>query len=144
MDKTTPIHIFVYGTLKKGFVNHFYLKNEKFISNATTLEKYQMYPSLNFAFPFLIKSEKYDFIKGEIFEVNSKEVLNLLDNLEGYPDLYLKEFIDIKLESGNIIKALTYFKNEKTNKNAAELTFPIHEWTKDIASSELDDKFDFL
>lgn len=144
MNKTIPTYIFVYGTLKSGFVNHFYLKNEKFISTASTLEKYQMYPSLNFEFPFLIKSEKFDFIKGEVFEVNSKEVLELLDNLEGYPDLYLKEFIDIKLESGNTIKALTYFKNEETNKDAAEFTFPINEWTKDIASSELDDEFDLL
>jgi len=102
-----------------------------------------MYPSLNFAFPFLIKSEKFDFIKGEIFEVTSKEVLNLLDNLEGYPDLYLKDFIDIKLESGDIIKALTYFKNEETNKDVLELTFPINEWTKEISSSELDDDFKF-
>ena len=133
----------MYGTLKKGFVNHSYLKDEKFISNASTLEKYQMYPSLNFAFPFLIKNEKFDFIKGEVFEVTSKEVLILLDNLEGYPDLYTKDFIDIKLESKDIIKALTYFKNEETNKDVLELSFPINEWTKELSSSELDDDFEF-
>lgn len=143
MQKTISTYIFIYGTLKRGFVNHFYLKDENFISSAITLDKYQMYPSLNFAFPFLIKNEKFDFIKGEVFEITSQETLNKLDILEGYPDLYLKEYIDIKLESGDIIKTLTYFKNEEKNKDFIEMTFPINEWTKDIASSELDDDLEF-
>lgn len=143
MTKTNPTHIFTYGTLKKGFTNHFILENENFISAAITLHKYQMYPCTNFAFPFLIKSEEYDFIKGEVFEIVSSETLSKLDVLEGYPDLYLKEFIEVKLENGKVLKALTYFKNEETNKDIIEDTFPINEWTKDIASTELDDIDDF-
>ena len=44
-----------------------------------------------------IKSEKIQQIKGEIFKINSKELLNELDYLEGYPNLYLREFIKVKL-----------------------------------------------
>ena len=55
-----------------------------------------------------------------------------MDDLEGYPDLYLKEFIKVELENKHIVKALVYFKNEETNLNAIDLSNPIVEWGDDF------------
>lgn len=37
------VFMFVYGTLKKGFSNHYFLDGAKFIDYALTCEKYQRY-----------------------------------------------------------------------------------------------------
>ena len=66
------------------------------------------------------------------FKTNSKIILNRLDDLEGYPDLYLKEFIKVELENKQIVKALVYFKNEETNLNAIDLSNPVIEWVDDF------------
>ena len=91
-----------------------------------------MYPCIGNRYPFLIKSEKNHQIKGEVFKTNSKIILNRLDDLEAYPDLYLKEFIKVELENKQIVKALVYFKNEETNLNAIDLSNPIVEWVNDF------------
>lgn len=122
------IYIFTYGTLKRGFPNHHFLEYATFMSNAVTCEKYQMYPCTNNRFPFLIKSEKVQQIKGEIFKTNSKKLLEALDYLENYPNLYLKEFIDVELDNKEIVKALVYVKNEKTYLNAIDYSIPLNEW----------------
>ena len=123
------LYIFTYGTLKRGFVNNYFLDDAIFISTAITVEKYQMlYPSIGNAYPFLIKSEKKYQIKGEVFKTNSQQILDSLDELEGYPDLYLKEFIKVELENKKIIEALVYFKNEKNNLDAVDYSKPIIEW----------------
>lgn len=122
------VYIFTYGTLKRGFMNNYFLDGAIFVSPAITCEKYQMYPCIGNAYPFLIKSEKNHRIKGEVFKTDSQEILDKLDALEGYPDLYLKEFIKVELENKQIIEALIYFKNEKTNLKSIDFSNPIVEW----------------
>lgn len=122
------IYIFTYGTLKRGFSNNHFLNDALFVSNSITCEKYSMYPCTNNMFPFLIKSEKKHQIKGEVFKTNSKKLLDDLDYLEGYPNLYLREFINVKLENNSIVKALVYFKNEDTHLNTVDYSKPINEW----------------
>ena len=51
-----------------------------------------------------------------------------LDYLEGYPDLYLKEFIKVSFEDGNVVDALVYFKNEENNLYAVDYLNPMNEW----------------
>ena len=51
------LYIFTYGTLKRGFVNNYFLDDAIFISTAITVEKYQMYPSIGNAL-FYFKNEK--------------------------------------------------------------------------------------
>lgn len=122
------IYIFTYGTLKRGFSNNHFLNDALFVSNSITCENYCMYPCTNNMFPFLIKSEKKYQIKGEVFKTNSKKLLDDLDYLERYPNLYLKEFINVKLENNSIVKALVYFKNEDTHLNTVDYSKPINEW----------------
>ena len=121
-------NIFVYGTLKKGYCNDHYLKDAKFISTAVTFERYQMYPVKGEGYPFLIKSEKVNFIKGEVYEVDSQETLDTLDMLEGYPYLYTKEFIKVELKNEETLEALTYFKNEETNQDAIDRSKSLIQW----------------
>ena len=124
------IYIFTYGTLKRGFKNHYLLLDDAtFVSNAITCEKYQMCPCINKSFPFLIKSEKVQQIRGEVFKTSSSELLDVLDFLEGYPNLYIKKIIDVELENKDIVKALVYVKNEDTNLNSVDYTTPLNEWS---------------
>lgn len=130
------MYLFTYGTLKKGFCNHELISNLEYIGEAITCKKFQMYPSSNYPFPFVIKSEQNHFLLGEVYKLNSKKELDLLDSLEGYPTLYLREEIEVKLNN-KIIKTIIYLKNEDEYKDFIDLNKPILEWTKDIASSEL-------
>lgn len=121
-------YVFVYGSLKMGYENHYILETSTFISDATTCEKYQMYPSIDGEYPFLIKSEKVQNIIGEVYLVNDQAILDALDQLENYPEYYLKEFIDVAIEDGSIISVLTYFKNEQTHQDCMDTSNPMSEW----------------
>lgn len=119
-------NVFVYGTLKKGFSNHWYLENSKYLGIGKTIPKYQMYPSKNYFFPFLLKSEPNNNIVGEIYEVDEKTLIDL-NILEDFPKMYLRELIEIKLENNEIIKAYIFYKNEENYKNLI-LKEKINEW----------------
>ena len=110
--------IFVYGTLKKGYLNHYLLVDAESIGKARTANKYSMYPSICNNYPFAIESKKENFLNGEIYKIN-KNIEKKLDILEGFPDLYLKKEIDVILENEELIKATIYFKNEKNYKTSA-------------------------
>lgn len=134
------IYIFTYGTLKRGFCNHHLLESAdvEFVGEGMTLEKYQMYPSINYAFPFLLKSEKNHMVTGELYRTSCKETLKMLDILEGCPDLYVQSECNVKLKDGSkIIKALIYIKNENTNFNSFDPARPIIDWTKQISAAEI-------
>ena len=44
-------------------------------------------------FHFNKKAKKVQQIKGEVFKTNSEELLDDLDDLEGYPNLYQKSLL---------------------------------------------------
>lgn len=122
------ILMFVYGTLKKGFSNHYFLDDAKFIDYAITCEKYQMYPCIGNGYPFVIKSENISQIEGEVYEITSKKTLENIDMLEDYPDLYLKELIKVKLFNEKIVEALIYFKNEETYLKEIDRSISMSKW----------------
>jgi gamma-glutamylcyclotransferase (GGCT)/AIG2-like uncharacterized protein YtfP len=100
--------LFVYGTLKRGFWNHYLLDREEFIGEAETKEKYAMYVS---GIPYVVKGEPVSRIKGEVYRVSS-ETLKLIDRLEGHPNWYRRELITVKvLDRGKEreVKAFIYF-----------------------------------
>lgn len=122
------VYVFVYGTLKMGHVNNHILSDAKFISDGKTCDKFQMYPVLGGAYPFVIKSEKVNHIVGEVYEVREQAILDSLDVLEGYPEYYLKELTDIVIDNGEIVQALTYFKNEENYPDCMDMTQSMCEW----------------
>ena len=84
--------LFVYGTLKKGFHNHYLLEDAPFICKAW-LPFHKML-SLG-GFPAIIPEGGYrDNIEGELYEVPEGR-WPLLDRLEGVPHLYRREQIEI-------------------------------------------------
>ena len=60
-------HVFVYGTLKKGFRNHFYLKGQKLLGRTTTVPGYILV-DLG-PFPGLIEQEDGK-VFGEVWEID--------------------------------------------------------------------------
>lgn len=125
-------YIFTYGTLKKGFFNHGLIEHLEYVDEAQTCEKFQMYPCTNYAFPFVIKSKSNNQIFGEVYKLGSSKDLNLLDELEGYPTLYIREEVEVKLSMGSKLNVIMYFKNEDEYKDYIKLDEPILEWTDDI------------
>lgn len=119
-------NVFVYGTLKKGFSNHYFLEDSKYLGIGKTIPKYQMYPCLDYKYPFLIKSEPNNNIIGEVYEID-KITLIKLNILEGYPKLYLREEIEVELENKEIIKTFIYIKNEDNYQHLI-LKEKINEW----------------
>ncbi len=97
--------LFVYGTLKKGFGNHSYLKGARFLGRARTKHRYALYED---GVPFLVKTPPIAQVKGEVYEV-SEEILERIDKLEGHPTVYRREKIEVVMEeNGKVVKAWVY------------------------------------
>ena len=101
--------IFVYGTLKHNFSNHHLLNDSEYLGDGHTKEKYAMYTN---GIPFVIKSEAISTITGELYRVDDN-TLSRLDRLEGHPNWYCREQVEIALDSGNTVTAWIYFNPEK-------------------------------
>lgn len=108
------MYVFVYGSLKKNFENHFWLLSNtaKFITNALTSNKSFDLVSVRDSYPSVVKGDNK--IYGEIYEIDN-ECLRELDYLEGYPDLYTRNEYSFDTEKGKM-KALMYVMPEKTVK----------------------------
>ncbi len=88
--------VFVYGTLKKGFSNHRLLSGAEFVAAAQTLEKFAMYST---GTPIVLKEEAVSPIFGELYRVDEK-ILAALDSLEGHPDWYRREQVEVLVDDG--------------------------------------------
>lgn len=63
---------------------------------------------MKFTFPYLINDKNQGkHVKGEVFKID-EITLKILDILEGYPDLYIRENIQLLLK-GKEIEAVVYF-----------------------------------
>lgn len=87
----------VYGTLKKGFVNHGLLRKAKWLGAGVTTNSYVMknhegrYPAL------MMTPEPLRLpVMVEVYEVDD-DTLKALDGLEGVPNLYTREEVTIEL-----------------------------------------------
>ena len=105
------MYVFVYGILKQGFHNHYLLENAEFICEATTKDKYPMV-NIEESFPYLInnKGEGYH-VQGEVFKIDAN-ILAILDILEGYPEFYTREVIQV-VSLGIELSPLVYFVKEQ-------------------------------
>lgn len=85
--------VFLYGSLKRGQMNHNIVEKSTFIDCGITEEHYNMYAYDNF--PMLIESEEESNIRGEIYEV-SDEILESIDFLESNGEFYERKLIKIE------------------------------------------------
>ncbi|MBU1247458.1 MAG: gamma-glutamylcyclotransferase [Proteobacteria bacterium] len=97
--------VFVYGTLKRGFSNHFFLKDAKFLGRGRTLEPYALSDG---EYPFVYRKEKVSPVCGEIYEMDGETLLQL-DHLEQDPEYYCRDQLDVVLEDGDKLRAWLYF-----------------------------------
>lgn len=99
-DPKGPLYA-VYGTLRKGFGNHRLLNNEHctLLGTETTKPNFHMV-SLG-GFPGVIPDGKQSIVI-EVYEVNSKDVEQRLDWLEGYPNFYQKMKIETQWGTANM------------------------------------------
>jgi len=95
-------YIFVYGTLKRNKGANHFLSNAKFIGEGV-IQGYEMY--IVGYFPGIVKGKGK--IRGEVYEVD-EEILEMLDEYEGVPDLYERIRENVKLDNGKELEAYFY------------------------------------
>lgn len=120
--------IFVYGSLKKGFPNHFNMDGSIFIGFGETKDLFEMYPNMAHRFPYLVHNRGRGLqIHGELYEVPTSIVISRIDPFEGTPPydrhreddigyvserrkaaFYDREEVLVKMESGVEVKAWIY------------------------------------
>ncbi|XP_056319289.1 gamma-glutamylaminecyclotransferase A-like [Danio aesculapii] len=100
------VHVFVYGTLKKGQSNHHELMNTThgqadFITCARTKDPYPMVIATEDKYPFLLNVPgSGQQVYGEIYKVDQK-MLEFLDWFNKCPELYQRTLIQLKILKGN-------------------------------------------
>lgn len=88
------MHLFVYGTLKRGQSNHGYLRGQQFISMAMTQPRYRLHDLGGYPGMVLDECDGIS-IHGEIWDVDA-ECLALLDKLEDIEGgEYIRELIPL-------------------------------------------------
>ncbi len=86
--------LFVYGTLKRGFVRHLILQNESYHCSAATVDGHRLFDCGSY--PGLVPSSSGLAIQGEVYLV-SDECLAVCDEVEGVADgLYVRERIAVQ------------------------------------------------
>ena len=73
--------IAVYGTLRKGEVNHYILEDSEFISEQI-IPGFRMYGDHDY--PAVLSAEDTEYITVEIYRVKSPQVAKAIDYLEAY------------------------------------------------------------
>ena len=102
--------VFVYGTLKEGFGNHTVLGESKLVGYARTKKQHKFANSyIPFAF---IEEDDNGGIEGEVYKINDELTLRDIDYLEGHPNFYKREIIDVQFinePEGSYHKVWMYF-----------------------------------
>ena len=97
--------IAVYGTLKSGYWNHWYISRSRLVGTGWTKDKYGLYVQ---GIPYVVKEEEVSQVSVEVYEVDEATLRNV-DRLEGHPHGYRREPVDIELDNGEDILAELYF-----------------------------------
>ena len=90
--------IAVYGTLKKGNHNDFFLETAAFVKNDHTGPGFALFVD---RLPYLVRREDGLGCEIEIYEVDS-QTKAALDKLEGHPNFYTREVL--REDSGRVIE----------------------------------------
>lgn len=101
------VAVAVYGTLKKGHNNYYnYLGDADYLGSGITADKY---PLIIEGLPYVLnKPGEGEHIDVDVFYVSRQE-LKALDGLEGHPNWYYREEIEIVMDDSSIEYAYLYF-----------------------------------
>ncbi len=117
--------VFVYGTFKKGFPLHYYLKKNTYIGKGT-LDNYEMYEVASGGYPAIIRGKGK--INGEVYEVDNYTIFTL-DMVEGEGYLFKREWETIVMEDGRKIHAWVYVYLRMIN--GEQKRIPSGEWKQE-------------
>ncbi len=98
--------IFAYGTLRRGFHNHHYVRESRFLGEATTVAAYALY--VTGGIPYLVAGEARYRVVGEVYRVDAA-TLRRLDALEEHPRVYRRAEADVAMADGATRRAWIYF-----------------------------------
>ena len=139
-DIDKAVFIFVYGSLKRGFFNSGLLSKEKLIAKAITDEKYCLYPSYSYWYPYAIEKDKNFQILGELYELKSIDI-SAIDELEDAPQYYYRKIIDVTCDNKKY-KAYMYFKNENSDDSEYDTNIAMKTWIKEFENvAKINDEF---
>ncbi len=99
--------VFVYGTLKRGGSNHYWLAQAIYMGEGVTSERYALYQGAD-PWPLMVENEACYPVQGELYAVTQNE-LALLDELEECPQLYVRKQIAVLTAADEVIRAWAYF-----------------------------------
>ncbi|MFH1035679.1 MAG: gamma-glutamylcyclotransferase family protein [Pseudomonadota bacterium] len=97
--------VFVYGTLRRGYVNHHLLAGARGLGPARTQQAFALYLG---EFPYLVEDEAVCAVAGELYGVGPAG-LGLLDDLERHPDWYERRLTPVIDGQGQVRQAWVYF-----------------------------------
>ena len=102
-------HVFVYGTLRRGYWNHTLLGESEFLGTAKTVRKGWLYVPASI--PFLNFDPEGEQIVGELYLVGP-ETLKDLDALEGHPDFYERRIEPIAFNGKTVMASIYVYPRE--------------------------------
>merc|ERR1712118_476719 len=105
--------VFVYGSLKTNFRNHYKMTGAQLVAKAETKDPYPLVIYGERGTPYLLPNRGLGKnIRGEVYVVE-EDKLQELDILERcYARYYKRNVIPLKLENGTTINCFTYLRNE--------------------------------
>lgn len=117
----------VYGTLKQGHGNHYYLTDSEFLGKGVSLGSFLLGHS---SFPAVVPHKNGVPIVVELYSVSGRTLMQL-DRLEGVPTFYKRDFFSFRTDK-ETIPAILYFMEKPNGLFGWELPekkVP-HWWTK--------------
>lgn len=105
------MHLAVYGTLKKGFGNHRLLDPRGFRFVGTFFTKPKFHMTSAGGFPVVYKDRAEHHIEVEVYEIVDETYLSRVDQLEGHPNWYKREPVELA-DGSPVAKALMYMMAE--------------------------------
>lgn len=105
-------YVFVYGTLKDGLKNNILINdmNAEYIGKCETLYSNYDLLSIKDLYPGLIKGNYK--IKGELYKLHINHIIHL-DCIEGYPDFYKRDYVDVIMNNNEVYTSLSYMLSDK-------------------------------
>jgi gamma-glutamylcyclotransferase (GGCT)/AIG2-like uncharacterized protein YtfP len=142
MEKINKNYIFVYGSLRKNMINHGVLDAlyASYIGIYKTVNNYYMIGLKSKAYPYILEeSVNNDLVinpvYGEVYTI-SDEGLEYLDRLEGHPNNYIRENIDVINNISSLNTYMYILKNKemidsiRVNFNKRFIAVPDNDWKK--------------
>ena len=98
--------LFVYGTLRKGCHNHYFMRDAKFISNGYTEERMCLVAHIDYRVPLTWLDSHGTQLKGELYEIDEQS-LAPIHGMEINSGYHAKKMVIVE-ETGKHTIALVY------------------------------------